>query len=795
MKTRLTKLAACGLFAFITLATQPAFGQVQQPSINFLTPAAPASVSIGAPAYVSTTEHLSYVPAFTAANVYNRIILFQYQKSTDSGSTWAGPDTTSGTWWTGPAFCTSLTSGTLMVRARTVNPDNEVSSWVNSADTTYAAPPSAGVSSVTGANGVTASPTTGAVTVSLDTAYSPTWTDKHTFSRSGAGISDFTLGLTGAPTDVATSALLRLGGAIASGNSDAGGGTWIGLNAAGSGAGSAADFFNLQQAGTEKFRVTGGGEVKAGMWNATPVTVPFGGTGLASATAYSVLAGGTTSAGAFQSVSGVGSSGQVLTSNGAGALPSWEAATGGAPSGVAGGDLSGTYPDPVVAKVNGNAFPSGAAQGDLFYGSAANTISKLTKDAGASRYLKNSGTSNNPAWAQPSAADLSDGTTGSGAVVQATSPTLVTPTLGVAAATSVNKVAITAPATSATLTIANGKTLTASNSLTFTGTDSTTFTFPDATDTVAALGTAQTFTKSQAINPTNSSSVGLTVQGVASQAAALQEWKNSGGTVMASVSKDGYLGAGSTAPGAPVFIDTNALGASLTAGDPAIFVQDQNNNAKIELRSASNTTQPDVMLRRAGGTLASPSATPGGSVIGRIPAGGYESTNGWINNQANVTFVSGNTWTNTDHSTGITLSTTPAGSTALAEAMRIHTNGLVGIGTAAPLTTLAVNGGMSIKNQDKSASYTALLTDSALHVLRAISPPVITLPAANGAGSGLVQILKIVATGTTGTVTVQRAGSDTITNQAGTTGGTTFTISSNVITEWVSDGASVWNVK
>ncbi len=36
--------------------------------------------------------------------------------------------------------------------------------------------------------------------------------------------------------------------------------------------------------------------------------------------------------------------------------------------------------------------------------------------------------------------------TGSGAVVRATSPTLVTPTLGVAAATSVNKVAITTPA-------------------------------------------------------------------------------------------------------------------------------------------------------------------------------------------------------------------------------------------------------------------------------------------------------------------------------------------------------------
>src|SRR5687767_11374324 len=48
--------------------------------------------------------------------------------------------------------------------------------------------------------------------------------------------------------------------------------------------------------------------------------------------------------------------------------------------------------------------------------------------------------------------------TGTGAMVRATSPALVTPTLGVASATSVNKVVITPPATSATLTIPNGVT-------------------------------------------------------------------------------------------------------------------------------------------------------------------------------------------------------------------------------------------------------------------------------------------------------------------------------------------------
>ena len=52
--------------------------------------------------------------------------------------------------------------------------------------------------------------------------------------------------------------------------------------------------------------------------------VAGGGTGVTSATAYSVICGGTTSTGAFQPLASVGSSNQVLTSNGAGALPSFQ---------------------------------------------------------------------------------------------------------------------------------------------------------------------------------------------------------------------------------------------------------------------------------------------------------------------------------------------------------------------------------------------------------------------------------------------------------------------------------------
>lgn len=90
--------------------------------------------------------------------------------------------------------------------------------------------------------------------------------------------------------------------------------------------------------------------------------------------------------------------------------------------------------------------------------------------------------------------------TGSGNVVLATGPTLVTPVLGVATATSINKVVFTAPATAATLTIADGKTLTANHSLTLAGTDATTMTFPTTSASIARTDAAQTFTGNQTIN-------------------------------------------------------------------------------------------------------------------------------------------------------------------------------------------------------------------------------------------------------------------------------------------------------
>lgn len=86
-------------------------------------------------------------------------------------------------------------------------------------------------------------------------------------------------------------------------------------------------------------------------------------------------------------------------------------------------------------------------------------------------------------------------TTGSGSVVLSTSPTLVTPTIGVANATSINKVTVTSPSNSSILTLADGSSFITSgnNSVTITSTGTTTVTLP-LTGTLTTLAGTETFT-------------------------------------------------------------------------------------------------------------------------------------------------------------------------------------------------------------------------------------------------------------------------------------------------------------
>jgi hypothetical protein len=102
----------------------------------------------------------------------------------------------------------------------------------------------------------------------------------------------------------------------------------------------------------------------------------------------------------------------------------------------------------------------------------------------------------------------STGATGTNLLVFATSPTLTTPNIGAATATSINGNTITTG--TGTLTLGAGKTTTFDHTSTFTTTDSQTYTFPTTSATIARTDAGQTFTGVQAFtSPTISTTCSL----------------------------------------------------------------------------------------------------------------------------------------------------------------------------------------------------------------------------------------------------------------------------------------------
>ena len=195
-----------------------------------------------------------------------------------------------------------------------------------------------------------------------------------------------------------------------------------------------------------------------------PVT--NGGTGVASATAYALLAGGTTTTGPFQSIASVGTAGEVLTSNGAGALPTFQAAGGGVTT-ISFGS-TGLTPSTATSGAVSVAGTLAIANGGT--GSTSTTYCNLASNVTGTLPVANGGTGITSLGAgvatflgTPTSANLATAVTdetGSGSLVFATSPTLVTPVLGTPSSgtlTSCTGLPLTTGVTG-TLPVANGGT-------------------------------------------------------------------------------------------------------------------------------------------------------------------------------------------------------------------------------------------------------------------------------------------------------------------------------------------------
>jgi hypothetical protein len=167
--------------------------------------------------------------------------------------------------------------------------------------------------------------------------------------------------------------------------------------------------------------------------------------------------------------------------------------------------------------------------------------------------------------ATPTSANFLNTVTGAtgngGGVVFANNATLVAPTLGVASATSLNKVTVTAPATAATLTLADGSTLATSGAFTttITATANTAVTLP----TSGTLAT-QTYVGSATVAQANN------LTGTTPNLVPFQSASNTTSFVAAPAGNNYVLSANTT--GAPYWAAATATGVTnVSAGTGMSF--------------------------------------------------------------------------------------------------------------------------------------------------------------------------------------------------------------------------------
>lgn len=369
------------------------------------------------------------------------------------------------------------TTGQVLAKISSVDYDTE---WINNSITLDAL-------------SIAANPT-GAATTSVSVTLGSTLSFSGTSLRTAAGTGDVTWSANSFATtisaNVVTNAKFRQS---------------VALSVVGNATNATTDVADIAGTADQVLRVNGAGTALAfgsidlsqsAAVGTSVLSVANGGTGVATTTAYALLAGGTTSTGPLQSLAGVGTSGQVLVSNGAGQLPTWQAATsaigqaltrvddtnvtltlGGSPTTalLSATSITAGWTGQLALTRGGTAASLTASNGGIVYSTAA-AMAILSGTATAGQIIR-SGSSAAPSWSTSTYPATSAAGTILASLTANTITATSTPTLGIAG-TTIGTLAF-AGNTSGTVTVTPQA-----------AAGTPTLTFPNASGTFAVSATA-----------------------------------------------------------------------------------------------------------------------------------------------------------------------------------------------------------------------------------------------------------------------------------------------------------------
>jgi hypothetical protein len=199
--------------------------------------------------------------------------------------------------------------------------------------------------------------------LTFDIISNPTFTGTITASNSGGTA----LAVTGTPSASATAAQLLLGSSTGfTGDASTNGGTYVGINAPTTGAGSAADFLNFQTAGTSKLKVSNSGLVSSAGGFAIGATTVIDNARNAINFANLAASGSVT----FSSLTNAGSGGLLVTN-----------ATGGVTATTVNRNSS-TYFNTALTVANGGTNLTSLTTNSILYATGTTSFGQLTGTAG-----------------------------------------------------------------------------------------------------------------------------------------------------------------------------------------------------------------------------------------------------------------------------------------------------------------------------------------------------------------------------------------------------------------------------